>query len=75
MALVQTSIVAGMDHICISKIRAHIVLRDEIAGKVIRLSRDLERPMTHIVGDAIDLYIKQTVQKGGEYDKQRSMLV
>ena len=59
MTQLQTSLIAGMEITVRGEWRAHITLRDEIAKKVIKLSHNLEKPMTQIVSEAVINYYKR----------------
>jgi len=48
-----------MDFTMKGDIRAHIVLRKEMAIKIIRLSHSLEKPMSYIVTKALTYYLKE----------------
>ena len=58
MKNIQTSYMAGLEYTISGRVKAHIVLRDDVAMRLVRLAHSLNKPMTKIVTEALDKHLE-----------------
>ena len=58
---IQTSLLSGMEFIYSGEVKVHVIIREEMAKNLIRLSQNSKKPMTWHVTEALRFYLASSI--------------